>query len=85
MSSRSSRRWPEWMLLLPSINLLEDRLPHEVSDPVEVIIPVDNTHQVIVVTPLDPASDGNLRQHLLPRLGQGGRRHRCNVKGGKHL
>jgi hypothetical protein len=56
------------VFLLPSIDLLEDGLPNEVPDPVEVIIAVDDTHEVIVVASLDPACDGDLREDLLSRL-----------------
>ncbi len=56
------------MLLLPAVNLLEHGLPDEVSDSIEVIVTVNHTHQVVVVTPFDPARDGDFREDLLPRL-----------------
>ena len=56
------------MVLLPSINLLKHGLPHEVTDPVEVIVAVDDSHEVVVVASLDPPGDGDLREDLLPRL-----------------
>ena len=56
------------MILLPSINLLEDRFPHEVADPVEVVIAINDSNEVVVVPSLDSAGDGDLREDLLPRL-----------------
>jgi hypothetical protein len=73
------------MLFLPSVNLLEHGLPYEVAYPVKVVVAVDDPHEVVVVASLNPAGDGDLREDLLPWLRQGGRRHRCNAKAGKHL
>jgi hypothetical protein len=67
-SARSDRGGSKRVLFLPSVNLLEHGLPYEVPDPVEVIIAVDDTHEVIVVASLDPAGDGDLREDLLPRF-----------------
>lgn len=84
-SARPGRAWPKRVLLLPTVDLLEHCFPHEIPNPVEVIVAVDDSHEVVVVAPLDPTSDGDLREDLLPRLRQGGRRHRCNARAGKHL
>jgi hypothetical protein len=73
------------VFLLPAVDLLEHGLPHEVSDPVEVVVVVDDPYKVLVVPPLDPPSDGHLREDLLLGLGQGGRRHGRYMKRGRHL
>ena len=58
----------ERVLLSPSINLLEHGLSNEVTDTVEMVVAVNDPHEVLVVAPLDPARDGDLREDLLPRL-----------------
>ncbi len=72
------------MLFLPAINLLQHRLADEVTDSVEVVVPVDDPHEVLVVAPFDPTGDRHLREDLLPRLRERGR-HGCNTKRGRDL
>ncbi len=57
------------MLLLPAVDFLQYGLPHEVSDPVEVVVAVDDSHEVLVVPAFDSSGDGHLREDLLLRLG----------------
>lgn len=59
------------MVLLPSVDLLEDRLSDEVPETVEVVVGVDNPDHVLVVTPLDPGGNRDFRQDLLPQFGEG--------------
>ena len=58
------------MLLLPPIDLLQHRLANEVPDPVEVVVAVNDAHEVVVVAPLDPTGDGDLWEDLLPGFGK---------------
>ncbi len=81
----SVRRWTQWVFLLPAINLLQHRLADEVPDSVEVVVPVDDPHEVLVVPPFDSPSNRDLREDLLLGLGQGGRRHGRYMKRGRHL
>jgi len=84
-SARSNRSRAERVLLLPSVDFLKDGFSNEVANPVEVVVTVDYSHEVLVVASLYPTRDGHLREDLLPGLRQRGRRHRCNAKAGKHL
>ena len=68
VSTGANRRRSEGVILLPPINLLEDGLPHEVADSVEVVVAIDDPDEIIVVASLDPPGDGDLREDLLPRL-----------------
>lgn len=83
VSARTGR--PERMVLLPPIDLLEDRLPDEVSEPIEVIVRVDDAHEIVVVAAFNPPGDGDLGQHFLSGLGEGGCLHHCNVSVRKSL
>jgi hypothetical protein len=56
------------MILLPPIYLLEDCLPNKVTDSVEVVVAIDDPHEVIVVASFDPPGDGDLREDLLSRF-----------------
>lgn len=48
-----SRR-SQGMFLLPPLDLLHDRLPDEIADPIVVVVGIDNPHEVLVVTAFDP-------------------------------
>ena len=66
------------MVLLPPVDLLEDRLSDEVPQSVVVVVSVDDVDHVLVVAALDPSGDRDLRQDLLLRFRQRGcRRHGC--------
>jgi hypothetical protein len=56
------------VLFLPAIYLLQHRLADEVPDSVEVVVPVDDPHEVLIVASFDSTGDGDLREYLLPGL-----------------
>jgi hypothetical protein len=70
------------MVLLPTVNLLEDGLANEVPDAIEVVIRIDDAHEILVVAALDTTGDGDLREDLLLGLrnGRGGGRHDGNIR-----
>ena len=59
-------RGSERMILLPALDLLDHRLSDEVSDPVEVVVGIDNPYQVFVVAPFDPPCYRHLGEETLP-------------------
>lgn len=67
------------MLLLPTVNLLEHRLPNKVPETIEVVIRINDSDQILVVAPLDPTGHGYSRQDFFLRSRQRGSRHRCNI------
>ena len=73
------------MVFLPAIDLLENCLPNEVPDSVVVVVPVDDTDEVLVVAALNSTRDGDLRENLLLRLRERGVRHGGNVSMRKSL
>lgn len=60
----------ERVLLLPALDLLDHGLSDEVSNPVEVVVGIDNPYQVFVVAPFDPPGHRHLGEETLPGLGQ---------------
>lgn len=68
------------MLPLPAVNFLQHGFADEVTDPVEVVVAVDDPNEILVVTPFDPSCDRHFRQDSLLGFGQGGGRHQCNGK-----
>jgi hypothetical protein len=46
-----------WMVFLPAIYLLYNRLADEIPETVVMVISVDDAHEVLVVSSLDPTSD----------------------------
>jgi len=67
-STGANRRRSEGVILLPTIYLLKHRLSDEITDPVEVIVAVDDSYEVVVIASLDPPGDGDFWEDLLPRL-----------------
>jgi hypothetical protein len=67
------------MLLLPTMDLLDDGLSHEVANPIVVLVAVDDIYQILEVAPLNTTRDRHLWKNFLPGAWGLGRRHQSNL------